>query len=49
MALQKAQCLKAQKIELMKDFITKKPLEYLYVRYTINTNIFFFQVENFDF
>lgn len=44
-----AKRLEAKKMELLKDSINKEMLEYLYVRYTVNANASFFQVEHLDF
>ena len=41
--------LEARMVELLKDSINKETLEYLYVRYTINANAPFSQVEHPDF
>ena len=41
--------LGARRVELLKDFIDKETLEYLYIRYTINENAPFSQVEHPDF
>ena len=48
-ALGEAQRLGARRVELLKDFISKETLEYLYIRYTINANAPFSQVEHSDF
>lgn len=44
-----AKRLEAKLVELLKDFINKETLEYLYVRYSINVNAPFSQGEHPDF
>ena len=44
-----AKRLKAKRVELLKDSINKETLEYLYIRYTVNANALFSQVEHPDF
>ncbi len=41
--------LQAKRAELLKDFINKETLEYLYIRYTVNANAPFSQIEHPDF
>ncbi len=48
-ALGETKCLQAKRVELLKDSINKETLEYLYIRYTVNINALFFQVEHPDF
>ncbi len=47
--LGEAKRLQANRAELLKDSINKETLEYLYIRYTVNANAYFSQVEHPDF
>ncbi len=44
-----AKRLQAKRAELLKDSINKETLDYLYIRYTVNANALFSQVEHPDF
>ncbi len=45
----KAKCLQAKRAQVLKDSINKETLEYLYIRYKVNANAPFIQVEHPDF
>ncbi len=44
-----AKYLQAKRAEILKDSINKESFEYLYIRYTVNANAIFSQVEHPDF